>query len=231
MRIFLASLIFVSLSNCALGQIIVEVKTDRSVYSFGDTVKITILAYNPNNYSVNLNFTSSCQASYSIDNFDFKYHMVCALVLTNRTIPAGGTITWDSFKYPILNHTPLSPGSHWVIGEVIGYGKSLPLQISVSGVTSIKEIDVTNYFFLAADNYPNPFKGVTWIPLTIKNAGRIRINIFNSSGSYVRTISDEYYSPGSYLVKADLNDLSDGLYFCSIECNGKVLTLKFILSK
>ncbi|MCJ7447158.1 MAG: T9SS type A sorting domain-containing protein [Bacteroidales bacterium] len=85
--------------------------------------------------------------------------------------------------------------------------------------------------FLLGQNYPNPFNGVTWVPFTLALPGRVKIDVLNFLGQSVRTILNDYYTSGSHLVRVDLNDVSNGLYWCRLETGGRAQTIRLVLSK
>jgi hypothetical protein len=66
MKIALTALLVCAAYTSAFSQIQVGVWTDKTSYLSGDTVGITITAYNPGADTVVLNFGSSCQVSYTL---------------------------------------------------------------------------------------------------------------------------------------------------------------------
>ena len=103
MKLFLFILLTCGSNFALLAQIEVGVWTDKPTYDFGDTIAITITAYNPTSDTVILSFTSSCQANYIIDDFNFYGHIGCLTVLTSQTIPPFRSFSWDYWKYPYGN--------------------------------------------------------------------------------------------------------------------------------
>ena len=230
LTIFFACCVYTNtLAQIQVGQIRVGVCTDRSVYQYGDPVNITVTAYNLTSDTVILNFLSPCPANYSIDN---EFHVFCIMCIcpSSTTIPPHGTASWNfqhSYHPPLL--PPLSIGSHVVVGTLYPYGISLPVNILVSIVTAVDNL--TPDGFLLGQNYPNPFNGVTWVPFTLALPGRVKIDVLNFLGQSVRTILDDYYTSGSHLVRVDLNDVSNGLYWCRLETGGRAQTIRLVLSK
>jgi hypothetical protein len=222
-----------SLYTIAYARIDIGVWTDKSLYNYGDTIAVTITAYNPTADTAVLIFGSACQVSYIIDDFDLSYYIVCPQVQTSRKIPPFGTLSWDYLRYPCLNlDCPLlSSGVHVVVGEVWGYGKSDTLLIFVKSVTSVSKEDSHASDFLLGQNYPNPFNSITSIPFTVSRFGRVVIGLYNSLGQKVRTLFDDYCQPGSYIVKVELNDAPSGVYWCRLQSGGRNQTMKLILSK
>lgn len=87
------------------------------------------------------------------------------------------------------------------------------------------------------DNYPNPFNGSTTIGFEMVNAGQIDLNIFNTMGQRVYSVSKTYSSPGYKELKWNpenqgISSLSSGIYLYSIKINnnpavvGKTIYIK-----
>ncbi|MBN1290868.1 MAG: T9SS type A sorting domain-containing protein, partial [Candidatus Latescibacteria bacterium] len=78
--------------------------------------------------------------------------------------------------------------------------------------------------FSLPQNYPNPFNPVTTITYIIP-AGvtdRVAINVYDSRGALVKTIVDQFGSPGMYSVVWDGTDtsgnrVSSGVYIYTIQ--------------
>jgi hypothetical protein len=216
-----------------VGQIEVSVWTDQAVYHYGDTVAITVSAYNPTADTIVLNFLSSLQASYIVDNFDFSQHVGSIPVLTNRVIPPHQSYSWNNLGYPYgnLGWPLLSIGTHTLIGEVVGYGRSDTLLIIVGPATSIRDNVQWTASSSLGQNYPNPFNGTTWIPFTVSTPARVTLVLCNTLGQRIRTIFEGYSSSGTHLVKVDINELASGVYWCRLETGTKAQTVKLVLSK
>ena len=215
------------------GQIQVGVWTDKPVYRYGDTIAITVTAFNPTKDTISLLFSSACQSNYIIDNFNFYDNIGCAAVLTFRWVPPHGTVTWNFLKYPLYNSgwPFLSLGAHVVLGQVIGYVTSDTLLIFVTSTTSATDKSLTETSFQLAQNYPNPFNGLTTVSFTISTAGRVDITLYNSIGQKIRKLLDDYRSAGTYTIRADLNDFPSGVYWCRLQVGQKSQTTKLILAK
>ncbi len=65
-------------------------------------------------------------------------------------------------------------------------------------------------------NYPNPFKGTTTFEFTLPYGGDVTIDIRNSFGVTVRTVSAEGLSAGDHSLKLDAYALPAGLYTAAI---------------
>ncbi|MCG2590841.1 Ig-like domain-containing protein, partial [Rhodohalobacter sulfatireducens] len=94
--------------------------------------------------------------------------------------------------------------------------------ISVEFLDSGGELNLGN-------NYPNPFRGVTTIPVTVPEPMQVRISITNILGATVKEVVDEELNTGYYEVEVDLRDLASGVYFYRLITEDKVDTKKMLL--
>jgi hypothetical protein len=186
----------------------VSVATDKSAYIFGDSIKYIVTATNPSAQPVTLNFNTSRQADYLVDNI-FSPDDVALEVLTSRTVPANGSVSWNFF-HPWSDY-PLAPGSHSVAGEVVGYGNSLPTPFSVAPAAVVND-DV----FLDFEHYPDGSpthigSTLTHAPLSSNAFIRNGVQLSSQGGSVNLTVLDDQqgailhtptasYPPGSNIV-------------------------------
>ncbi|MDZ7263929.1 MAG: right-handed parallel beta-helix repeat-containing protein [candidate division KSB1 bacterium] len=87
-----------------------------------------------------------------------------------------------------------------------------------------------------SQNYPNPFNPETAINFSLKEAGKVTLNIYNLQGQLVRTLVDEEKLAGSYSVMwngtADNGaKLASGIYYYTLKVNGFEATNKLTLMK
>lgn len=107
----------------------ISVATDKPTYVLGEGVKVFVTAYNPNPLPVTLFFGSSVQASYLMDGVFRKVFTRFPWVVI---IPAYNTHTWKLRHGPHeMTIYPLAVGTHTVVGEVVGYGQSAPIEFEV----------------------------------------------------------------------------------------------------
>jgi len=112
----------------------VSVATDKATYLLGEDVTVFVTAYNPNPQPVTLFFGSALQRSYSIDGiYDWRQGHGWGDWPTRVVIGPNDTHTWDlihgSYERQFY---PLDIGTHTVIGEVVGYGYSTPIEFKVA---------------------------------------------------------------------------------------------------
>lgn len=85
-------------------------------------------------------------------------------------------------------------------------------------------------------NYPNPFNPETTISYSMKEAGAVRIDIFNINGQIVKTLVNENKSVGNHKVVWNGEDeannrCASGLYFYKMKSGSYSKTNKMILMK
>ncbi|MDH4240765.1 MAG: hypothetical protein OEW48_14495, partial [Phycisphaerae bacterium] len=107
----------------------VSAATDKSTYLLGEDVTIFVTAYNPNAEAVTL-FFECMVASYLMDGvFDYAEVPWTPWPFHQVTIESHSSHTWE------LTHNemgyPLGIGTHTVVGEVLGYGYSEPVDFEV----------------------------------------------------------------------------------------------------
>lgn len=71
-----------------------------------------------------------------------------------------------------------------------------------------------------AQNTPNPVSSRTTISFTTREAGTVRIRVFDASGRQVATVADRAFATGTHAVDFDASGLAAGVYVYSVEVNG-----------
>ena len=83
-------------------------------------------------------------------------------------------------------------------------------------------------------NYPNPFNPETTISYSLKEAGRVKLEVYNIKGQLVRTLIDEDQATGHYKLVFDAKDnkgrgIASGVYMLKMSAPGYKKTSKMIL--
>lgn len=80
-------------------------------------------------------------------------------------------------------------------------------------------------------NYPNPFNPTTTINYSLPKAENVKLTVYNTIGSKVATIINEYKQPGNYSVNFNASNLASGIYFYKLEAGQFTQIKKMILLK
>ena len=75
-------------------------------------------------------------------------------------------------------------------------------------------------------NVPNPFRESTQIWYKLENESSIQLNIFNYTGQLIRSIDEGNKTKGPHFFEFDASGLKSGIYFYSININGKTTDSK-----
>jgi hypothetical protein len=80
-------------------------------------------------------------------------------------------------------------------------------------------------------NYPNPFNPVTKIKFAIAKAADVKLSVYNISGQKVAELANGMKQAGVHTVDFDGSRFNSGVYYYTLEVEGKSLTQKMILMK
>jgi hypothetical protein len=79
-------------------------------------------------------------------------------------------------------------------------------------------------------NYPNPFSNSTTIEYSLKEGGRVEMQILDELGQVVATLISKEMTAGTYTESFDRKGLASGIYYCSLKVNNQK-TAKMLLIK
>ncbi|MFA6979749.1 MAG: phospholipase D-like domain-containing protein [Ignavibacteriaceae bacterium] len=82
-----------------------------------------------------------------------------------------------------------------------------------------------------AQNYPNPFNPSTTIQYSLKESGKVDLDLYNMLGQKVLTLVNEFQSTGNHQVKFDASQLATGVYIYRIKANDFSASKKLLLLK
>jgi hypothetical protein len=215
LRAFVVLMLLVSTAHATYSQMRVEVLTDKSVYTSQDSIHVSVTVHNLSTDTLKLQFVSSCQGNYILDDFDFTKHAGCYQLLTTRHVPPLSSYTWnDMFYHPSqeLGWPPLSLGSHAIVGEVLGYQRSDASSITVVSPAVVTNDATRTMDFSLEAAYPNPFNGEVSIAFSIPKESRVFLALYNSAGQRIRIIVDGMLSAGCHLTSLSVADLPSGVF-------------------
>jgi len=90
--------------------------------------------------------------------------------------------------------------------------------------------------FALKPNYPNPFNPSTTLSFDIPTREEVMVDIYDVSGRHVKTIVNQELNAGSHSYRWDATDdfnnqMSTGLYICTIKAGKNVASQKLLLVK
>jgi hypothetical protein len=116
-------------------------------------------------------------------------------------------------------------GAAWYLFAAIlnvkTYGRSV-------GVNDKKYIPQT---YSLSQNFPNPFNPSTTINYSLPHSGNVKLTVYNSIGSKVATIVNEYKPAGNYSVQFNASNLASGIYLYRLESGSFTSAKKLTLLK
>jgi hypothetical protein len=80
-------------------------------------------------------------------------------------------------------------------------------------------------------NYPNPFNPTTSIAFTLKEAGLVRLSVFDVLGREVAVLMNGNQAAGSYNVSFNASALPTGVYLYRLEAGSFSAVRKLVLLK
>ena len=93
---------------------------------------------------------------------------------------------------------------------------------------SVDDIEVPLAYALD-QNFPNPFNPETVIRFSLKEAGPVTLEIFNSTGEKVRTLLNSTLPAGKHSVKFEAATLPSGIYLYRLTAGDFTSTRKMLL--
>lgn len=79
--------------------------------------------------------------------------------------------------------------------------------------------------------YPNPFNGQITIKYKLRTQGNVNLKLYNSIGQEIMQLKNEVENAGPQEIKFTNDKLPSGVYFLTLNNEGKSITQKIVLSK
>lgn len=94
-------------------------------------------------------------------------------------------------------------------------------------MVDVNDIDPLNNSI--SQNYPNPFSSVTRFDITLPQAARVSLDIFNLTGQRVISYPSKNFTAGKHSIDINKGNLKPGVYIYSITINGETNSHKMIV--
>ncbi|MBD3166133.1 T9SS type A sorting domain-containing protein [bacterium] len=102
------------------------------------------------------------------------------------------------------------------------------VQLIGTFTNSVGEGSLPNEYALE-QNYPNPFNPETTIQFSLREAGDVRLTVYNVHGQVVETIADGTFNAGRHEIAFNASHLAGGIYFYRLDVNGFHAVKKMML--
>lgn len=106
------------------------------------------------------------------------------------------------------------------------------LQIAIQDGLAATGIAEHNSVFSGINLSPNPAKrGATVLSYTLTASTPVAIDIYNTAGEKVKSVSVKNETTGKHEIALDLSGLSNGVYFISLAAGESSKTVRFIIAE
>jgi choice-of-anchor B domain-containing protein len=114
--------------------------------------------------------------------------------------------------------------------------KSIPVFLITGEPLSINDKEDSPESFDLGQNYPNPFNPLTVIPFSIREAGKVKIEVYNIIGQEIAVLLNKELSAGKHLINWNGKDhngspVASGVYFYTLEIPEAKIVKKMILNR
>jgi hypothetical protein len=189
-------------------------------------------------------FDFSADSGDTVTNLQFGQGDTLRIILINRFNDGENFgVKGDIYTY-YISETGLSDGNYSVtVMDGLGiihrnstwYDEYLHGAIinntEYGNVNSVKNKNKSNYNFKLNQNYPNPFNPNTIIEFTLNEPSKVNIKVYDILGNLITTLLDDYRNAGLHKLEFNGKNLSSGIYFYTINVNGKIKTKSMVLQK
>ena len=140
-----------------------------------------------------------------------------------------GGVDWEPIRnYIYLNNIYMNNNVLWAVGD---YGRLIKYKTTITSVENPLGEDYYLNSFTLFQNYPNPFNPSTIIGYKVKEAGLVKIKVYDILGSDVATLVNETKDAGNHFVEFNASNLPSGVYIYTLQVNEYYECKKMLLLK
>ncbi len=171
-------------------------------------------------YIASYRYDTGLDSTILLDSNMFK--LAPASTYTYFEVP----LTYNSWPYADTVNISFSSGN--MINDTNYVGLNSVLYIDALGITyypvSVKENNSVKDVII----YPNPAKNIVSVELNPKYKGNIKVQLFDLQG---RKVIDKNYTANKKVLKLDVSELHNGLYFYNIKASSENITGKIMINR
>ncbi len=101
----------------------------------------------------------------------------------------------------------------------------------LSSVTGTSEEPSVPARITLYQNYPNPFNPQTIIPFDLSRGGKVGLRVYDVLGRRIAILADRHFASGRHELQVDASLWPSGVYFYSLDAEGKTFTRSMRLAK
>lgn len=193
----------------------------------------TLIIENPNDNYWRVGFPTLEQARLLVDGDNPA--VLTGQMGTTLTIAAHASVELEVSHYQSYAY---AAGEHIIQAQLLCSGDPYvgdPISFTVQP-TSNDDDQAHPVPALELSSYPNPFNPSTSLSFSLKDAGMLRLQIYNQKGQKVRSLAQGNYPAGKHQLSFDGKDdagntLASGIYFARIIQGGIGKDIKLMLMK
>lgn len=112
------------------------------------------------------------------------------------------------------------------------HGRSM-FSYQLPPVTGVERYEAASNPFRISDTYPNPFSTASIIKVDLSSPSVVAAALYDNSGKIISELCNEKKSAGThnFLIDAEKLNLASGVYYCSIDINGRKTVKKVLVIK
>lgn len=146
--------------------------------------------------------------------------------------------SWTEFNIPIeyaLDSTPKNCYVQFLISDSADTPDANSIgsyvlvdDLSLGNITSVETNEKISDDFLLYQNYPNPFNPSTIVSFSNPEKSKIKIEIYNAIGQFIKVLSNKEYNSGKHELMWNAENLPSGVYFVRIEAKSAESSRTFL---
>jgi len=187
-----------------------------------------------------LNYSSSDLIDYALRNLVIMRGTADTLrdknLNTEAPSDAQGKNRFERAAYFFKYGKQITSESKWKLIDVpnVGHDATKMANAAMNFLLSSTAVSSNDSFVndkLELSNFPNPFNNSTQIFVSINKASFYQVNIYNVLGEKISTLANEFLTPGNYTYTFNAENISSGIYLCTISSGSYHKSVKILLLK